>query len=82
MQYEMSSIRDTPSSALSGQTSGRNIHDAIAKLEEGRGVQRLGKEIGEIFLRGNVANVKHPIFDHLSNEEVAAMDMLLCLVRW
>ena len=80
MQHGMSSTRNTPSSAFSGQSSGRNIHDAIAKLEEGRGVQRLGKEVGEIFLGGNVAHVKHTVFDHLSNEEVATIYVLGALV--
>ena len=80
MQHGMSSIRNTPSSAFSGQTSGRNIHDAIAKLEEGRGIQRLGKEVCEIFLGGNVAHVKHAVFNHLSNEEVATMYVLGALM--
>ena len=58
----------------------RDVHDDIAEEEELLGCQVFCKEVGEIFVRGDVRYRDAELLDGLANEEVATLDMLGALV--
>ena len=56
------------------------IHQDVAEAKEGFRVERLGKEVGDVVGGADERDVKLEGLDHVTDEEVAAGDVLRLVV--
>ena len=51
------------------------VHDTVTKLHKAIPSQRLGQEVSNVVIRANVGHDDPAVLNHLSNPEMAPIDM-------